>query len=45
VRRVDGRLWVESREGEGSTFNVEIPLADGAAAADPKGAANRTVAA
>jgi len=45
VRRVDGRLWVESREGEGSTFNVEIPLADGAAAADAKGAANRTVAA
>jgi signal transduction histidine kinase len=31
VRRVDGRLWVESQEGEGSTFNVEIPLAEGAA--------------
>ncbi len=25
VRRVDGRLWVESREGTGSTFNVENP--------------------
>jgi len=35
VRRVDGRLWVESREGEGSTFNVEIPLAAGAAQLTP----------
>jgi PAS domain S-box-containing protein len=40
VRRVDGRLWVESQEGKGSTFNVEIPLADGS-----KGAVSRTVAA
>ncbi len=35
VRRVDGRLWVESQEGKGSTFNVEIPLAHGAAQAKP----------
>jgi PAS domain S-box-containing protein len=28
VRRVNGRLWVESAEGKGSTFNVDIPLAD-----------------
>ncbi|MDQ5821757.1 MAG: cell wall metabolism sensor histidine kinase WalK [Actinomycetota bacterium] len=40
VRRVNGRLWVESQEGKGSTFNVEIPLADG-----NKGAVSRTVAA
>ncbi len=46
VRRVHGRLWVESQEGTGSTFNVEIPLADGGAASnDGKGAANPTVVA
>jgi PAS domain S-box-containing protein len=31
VHRFDGRIWVESREGEGSTFHVELP-----AAAKPK---------
>jgi two-component system phosphate regulon sensor histidine kinase PhoR len=27
VRRFNGRLWVDSREGEGSTFHVELPTA------------------
>jgi PAS domain S-box-containing protein len=27
VRRMDGHIWVSSREGDGSTFEFELPLA------------------
>jgi signal transduction histidine kinase len=28
VRRVHGRIWVEPRKSGGSTFVVEVPIAD-----------------
>jgi PAS domain S-box-containing protein len=36
VRRVDGKIWVESRAGRGSTFFVEIPLARSGKPTKPK---------
>ena len=36
VRRVGGQIWVESAEGRGSTFSVEIPLADATAKPRPR---------
>ena len=35
VRRVDGRIWVDSDGRSGSTFHVEIPR-EGVAAAAPR---------
>ena len=36
VRRVDGKIWVESRAGRGSTFFVEIPIARSGTRGKPK---------
>jgi PAS domain S-box-containing protein len=35
VRRMDGDIWVDSREGEGSTFTFELPIATRGDGAEP----------
>jgi signal transduction histidine kinase len=37
VRRMGGSIWVESSEGSGSTFFVELPLAPGSTGTTPGG--------
>ena len=41
VRRVNGRIWVESQQGKGSAFFVEIPSAQSSSAPDSKAARRR----
>jgi PAS domain S-box-containing protein len=38
VRRMDGRVWVDSREGAGSTFAFELPIATRGSGGDPQAA-------
>src|SRR5204862_3610829 len=44
VRRVNGRIWVEPRDGGGSTFVVEIPVADTSPQAQNKRRRRRSAA-
>ena len=44
VNRLDGRIWVESNNGKGSSFYVQIPVATKARAAKARAATARTAA-